>query len=311
MVHKTPALFTAFIDLCHEDNVETAITLYSMVRAPFLLKEVPAHPTHIALERLNQDPYPWLKDTLTFFLQSLGKRLHWNYYLHITQAQVIYPSDRSIPYVIEDHETVDRAVSIEDVVTILCDRPDDNPDICKCYGFTSNPITDGVKYWHGSDVKFALNSGMQWNFEEDLPDNIPIWVLAEEDTCDPTKPPSIFRIIHEPKGQGPYQNRLLDFDPEHEEEYLSGNNWEIVAWRLMTQHNGTYDKLYAKDNITELSNWKMDLKSDEPSNEEVITSLTDIIERESRIVDPVEPDKSRWRARHIAIAIAKEWNFSE
>jgi hypothetical protein len=88
--------------------------------------------------------------------------------------------------------------------------------------------------------KYKLNSEMPWvlTHVESYPTNIPFIGLVEQDTCDPTIYPSVMFFIKE----GPGKIRLLDFDPELQEEYLQYNSHEIVAWRLTTNHAGTFDK---------------------------------------------------------------------
>lgn len=108
---------------------------------------------------------------------------------------------------------------------------------------------------------YKLNSQMRWTLRsvEEMPANTPIWVIAEEETCDPTQIPSVFRVIHNPDGEFGYKTKLLDFDPEDQDEILSPNRWEIIAWRRMTDHNSSFDEYYEKHGVTEMSNWSMEL----------------------------------------------------
>jgi len=106
--------------------------------------------------------------------------------------------------------------------------------------------------------EYKLNSEMKWTLwtsdKNEPPINTPIWMLCEEDTCDPAQYPSVFKVIIEEfddpqgwsnrakeTGKG-WKFRLLDFDPEDEDEFLSPNIWTFIAWREMTDHAGTGDK---------------------------------------------------------------------
>lgn len=102
-----------------------------------------------------------------------------------------------------------------------------------------------------------LNSAMPWTFDNNFPTNTPIWILAEKDTCNPVCPPSIFRIMYDPSASPGRKTRLLDFDPDHEDEFLDPNGWEVLGWRPLTDHGGTWDKYYKDHGVTELSNWKV------------------------------------------------------
>ncbi len=95
--------------------------------------------------------------------------------------------------------------------------------------------------------EYKLNSEMPWEFGDPAPEvGRAIWALIEEDTCDPTQSPGILRLIAEENGEY-YKYRLLDFDPERQEEYLNSNYINIVAWRYMTDHAGTYDEILSRD----------------------------------------------------------------
>ncbi|MCK9531855.1 MAG: hypothetical protein M0R77_15030 [Gammaproteobacteria bacterium] len=121
---------------------------------------------------------------------------------------------------------------------------------------------------------YKVNSEMTWclwlDEHSEPPLNTPIWMLCEEDTCDPTLYPSIFRVmIHEyddtsgmtlrsiEKGKM-WKFRLLDFDPEHEDEFLNPNMWTFIAWREMTDHAGTYDNFMKEHNREFHQNWSID-----------------------------------------------------
>lgn len=111
--------------------------------------------------------------------------------------------------------------------------------------------------------EFKLNSEMTWvlwlDEHSEPPINTPIWLLCEADTCDPTMYPAMFKVIIEEyddpnkyslraerTGKG-WKYRLLEFNPETEDEFLSPNHWEFKAWREMTDHAGTWDKYLADE----------------------------------------------------------------
>ena len=94
--------------------------------------------------------------------------------------------------------------------------------------------------------------------ESNPPINTPVWMLCEEDTCDPTQYPAIFKVFIEEyedseggterskkTGKG-WKFKLLDYDPEYEDEYLSPNVWKFIAWREMTDHAGSWDKILSE-----------------------------------------------------------------
>lgn len=115
---------------------------------------------------------------------------------------------------------------------------------------------------------------MPWHMwvddESDPPLETPIWMLCEEDTCNPTQYPAMFRVmIHETEDPFGYTSltrtpgiiwkyRLLDFDPEREDEYLSPNMWTFIAWREMTDHGGTWDQFMKEDNREFHQNWSIE-----------------------------------------------------
>lgn len=123
-------------------------------------------------------------------------------------------------------------------------------------------------------MEFKLNADMPWTMwnsdNENPPLDTPIWMLCEEDTCNPTQYPAIFRvIIHEVEDKSGmslrsiekgtrWKFRLLDFDPDKEDEYLSPNMWTFIAWREMTDHGGTWDKFMEDDNRQLHQNWMIE-----------------------------------------------------
>ena len=106
---------------------------------------------------------------------------------------------------------------------------------------------------------YKLNSEMSWNFTDPVPDHTPVWVLVEEDTCAVTQRPSVFRAIYNPNGPTTRKLKMLDYDPEKQEDAISSNTWEIIAWRPMTDHGNTADQNFKNHGVTEHSNWTMTL----------------------------------------------------
>lgn len=76
-------------------------------------------------------------------------------------------------------------------------------------------MSQGFKYPEEGREIFAL-------IEDDMGEN------AQEDSDLPYYP-FVERLVFEGKGRW----RLLDFDPEDQEEYLRVNNYSIVAWRYV------------------------------------------------------------------------------
>ena len=90
---------------------------------------------------------------------------------------------------------------------------------------------------------YELNSEVAWDFSDDPPEKgRPFFGLIETDTCDPTEYPGVLLMVREQDGR----YRLLDFDPENQEEYLRTNSYCIQAFRYMTNHAGTWDKHFAE-----------------------------------------------------------------
>lgn len=87
------------------------------------------------------------------------------------------------------------------------------------------------EYELNSEVKWTLTTG-GWP-EVDRP----VFILIEEDTCDPRQYPGILKVVL----QSDRRMRLVDFDPETQEEFLNQNVYGVIAWRYMTNHAGTWD----------------------------------------------------------------------
>ena len=68
--------------------------------------------------------------------------------------------------------------------------------------------------------------------------------LVEEDTCDPTMYPAVYKLAFEPHRPHGQKYRLLELTHEDQEEYLQTNWQTIVAWRYLTDHGGTWDKWF-------------------------------------------------------------------
>lgn len=57
-----------------------------------------------------------------------------------------------------------------------------------------------------------------------------IFALVEDDLGEPEPySPFVLQLVFEEKGRW----RLVEFDPEEQEEYLRVNNYTIVAWRYV------------------------------------------------------------------------------
>ena len=91
--------------------------------------------------------------------------------------------------------------------------------------------------------QFKLNSEMPWNFADRIPENINVWVLCEEDTCDPTSYPFIL-LVRRNSGE---MIKLVDYDPETQEDFFQNNRYEIIAWRHLTDHKHTFDKTFIEN----------------------------------------------------------------
>lgn len=105
-------------------------------------------------------------------------------------------------------------------------------------------------------VTFKLNSQMKWDTQSPVPHDAIVWLLIEQDTCDPTQLPCILRVHHDKYAPYGKKFRLLDYDPETQDEYLHTSRYSIMAWRHMTETGDTW-----KD-VDYLANWV--LASDEP-----------------------------------------------
>lgn len=68
--------------------------------------------------------------------------------------------------------------------------------------------------------------------------------LVEEDTCDPTAYPAVYKLAFEPHRVAGQRYRLLELTHDDQEEYLPTNWQTIVAWRYLTDHGGTWDEWF-------------------------------------------------------------------
>ena len=97
---------------------------------------------------------------------------------------------------------------------------------------------------------YRLNSEMHWTpllRSSPSPDPYtPFLALVEEDTCDPTMYPAVFKLAYEPHRPHGQRYRLLEITSEDQEEYLQTNWQTIVAWRYLTDHGGTWDPYFKK-----------------------------------------------------------------
>lgn len=104
-----------------------------------------------------------------------------------------------------------------------------------------------------TDRAYKLNSEMPWTLmydgvvlgkRFDMPEPYrPFIALVEKDTCDPTAYPCLLLLVFEPDAPPGQRYRLLDFDPEIQEEFLL-QYLTIRAWRYLTDHAGTWDKYF-------------------------------------------------------------------
>jgi hypothetical protein len=92
---------------------------------------------------------------------------------------------------------------------------------------------------------YKLNSEMPWHpFIVDISEpeeNREVFLLVEEDTCDPDLYPWVCKAVKIKKDfihiSSPYMYRfkLCDVDLEEQEEFLSLNYFNIISWRYMTE----------------------------------------------------------------------------
>jgi hypothetical protein len=111
------------------------------------------------------------------------------------------------------------------------------------YTFKVSTVDLGEEFKPNLDPNktYELNSEVSWNFTDPLPSHIPVWVLLEEETSDPDLYPTVAKVIHDNEGEPGRKTRLLDFDPETQEEYLQWNRYSLKAWRPMTFNKGYTD----------------------------------------------------------------------